>query len=126
MQDRYLKFVLTAIALELLWIGVKDTAVPLAAQQAAQATRVVITGVDIAPAGASQGALPVMVRAGDSALRIQADRPDRPLKVETDRPVTVEGERPLAVTIDRPVRVEADPPLKVEQVRSPPGRIPGE
>ncbi len=126
MQDRYLKFVLTAIALELLWIGVKDMTVPVAAQQAAEATRVVITGVDIAPAGVSRGALPIILRAGDSALRIQADGTGRPLKVETDRPVTIEGERPLVVTVDRPVKVEADPPLKVEQVRAPPARIPGE
>jgi hypothetical protein len=125
MQDRYLKVVLTAIALELLWIGVKDIAVPVAAQQA-EATRVVITGVDIAPAGASWGALPVTVRPGDAALRMQADRPDRPLKIEIDRPVKVEGDRPLAVSIDRPVKVEADEPLKVDQIGYTPGRIPGE
>ena len=125
MRDRYLRIVLTVIALELLWIGVKDTAVPVAAQQA-EATRVIITGVDIGPAASPRGALPVMVRPGDLALRIQADRPDRPLKIEADGPITVEGDRPLAVSIDRPVKVETDRPLTVEQVPYTPGRIPGE
>ena len=125
MPDRYRKSVLTIIALELCWIGVKDTAVPVAAQQA-EATRVIITGVDIGPTASPRGALPVMVRSGDVALRIQADRADRPLKIETDRPIKVEGDRPLAVSIDRPVKVEADRPLKVEQVPYTPGRIPGE
>ena len=114
MQDRYLKVVLTVIALELGWIGVKDMAAPVAAQQP-EATRVVITGVDLAPAATPRGALPVMVRTGDAALRIQADRP-----------LKIEGDRPLAVSIDRPVKVEADTPLKVEQVQYTPGRIPGE
>ena len=125
MNDRYLKVVLTVIALELGWIAVKDAAPPVSAQQP-QASRVIVTGVDIDPKAASQGALPVMVRAGDPALRIQADRADRPLKVETDRAVKVEGDRPLPISIDRPVKVEADTPLKVEQVPYTPGRIPGE
>src|SRR4030095_17094987 len=34
MSDRYLRIVLTVIALELFWIGVKDFATPLGAQQA--------------------------------------------------------------------------------------------
>jgi hypothetical protein len=117
MQDRYLRIVLTVIALELFWIGIRDVAVPVSAQQA-EATRVVITGIDIAPTAASQGAVPIMVRPADAAVRIQADRADRPLKVETDRPV--------AVTVDQPVKVEATRPLPVEQVPYTPGRIPGE
>jgi hypothetical protein len=125
MQDRYLKIVLTVIALELFWIGVKDMAAPVSAQQA-QATRVVITGIDIAPAATPRGALPVMVRPGDVALRVQADAGDRPLRIAADRPLKIESDRPLAVSIDRPVKVEADTPLKVEQVPYTPGRIPGE
>lgn len=113
MQDRYLKVVLTVIALELAWIGVKDSA-PVSAQQA-QATRVIITGVDIAPDASPRGSLPVTMRTGEVALRIQADQPLR-----------VESERALPVFVDRPVKVEADQPLKVEQVPYTPGRIPGE
>ena len=127
MNDRYLKVVLTVIALELGWMAIRDTGVPVAAQQAqAQATRVIITGVDIPATASSQGALPVMVRPGDAALRIQADRPDRPLEVAIGRAVKVEGDRPLAVSIDRPVKVETDIPLKVEQVPYTPARVPGD
>ncbi len=124
MTDRYLKIVLTVIALELFWIGVKDLAPPVSAQPAA--TRVVITGIDV-PAGTTvNGALPVMVRPGDLALRIQSDRADRPLQTVVGRPVRIETERPLPVTIDRPVKVEADTPLKVDQIGYTPGRRPGE
>jgi hypothetical protein len=126
MADRYLKIVLTVIALELLWIGAKDTAVPLAAQQAPAATRVVITGIDIAPAAASRGALPIMVRASDPALRMQSDAPGRPLRIEAERPVRIDTERPISVSIDRPIKVEADRPLPVEQVPYKPSARPGE
>ena len=34
--DRYVKIVLTIIALELFWIGIKDTAPPVVAQAAAR------------------------------------------------------------------------------------------
>ena len=125
MQDRYLKIVLTVIALELFWIGVKDTAVPVLAQQA-DATRVVITGIDIGPTAAPRGAIPVMVRPSDLALRVQADRADRPVRIEIGGPVKVEGDKPLPVSLDRPVKVEADRPLPVEQIPYTPGRIPGE
>lgn len=124
MTDRYLKIVLTVIALELFWIGVKDLAQPVAAQAAA--SRVVIAGVDVPPGTSVNGALPVTVRPGDNALRIQADRADRPLQTVVGRPVRVEAERPLPITIDRPVKVEADAPLKVEQIGYVPGRRPGE
>ena len=124
MNDRYLKIVLTVIALELFWIGARDMSVPVAAQ--AEATRVIVTGVDIGAGGAPRGALPVMVRASDAALRVQADSPEKPLRMEAVRPVTIQGDRPLAVSLDRPVKVEADTPLKVEQIPYTPGRIPGE
>src|SRR5688500_17142304 len=103
MTDRYLKIVLTVIALELFWIGVKDLAQPVSAQAAV--TRVVIAGVDVAPGTSANGALPVAVRPGDPALRFQADRP-----------VRIEVERPVPVTLDRPVKIEADTPLKVDQI----------
>jgi hypothetical protein len=112
MRERYLKAVLTVIALELLWIGVREGAPPAAAQ--AQPTRVVITGIDIAPDATSRGALPLTVRSTDPPLRIQADRPIR-----------IETERPLLVMHDRPVKVEADRPLRVEVMPSPGGPRPG-
>ena len=38
-RDRYLKIILTVIAIELGWLGVKDMAVPVSAQQNQQASR---------------------------------------------------------------------------------------
>ncbi len=122
MSDRYLKVVLTVIALELFWIGVRDVGVPVAAQQTDPA-RVVIAGIDIAPTFSGRGALPVMMRSNDVALRIQAERP---LRVESDRPLKIESDRPLGVMIDRPLKIEADRPLLVENVGYTPARKPGE
>ena len=47
--DRYLKVILTVIALELGWIALKDTAVPVSAQRGQQTepTPVVIRGIDL-------------------------------------------------------------------------------
>src|SRR5262245_35093474 len=49
--DRYIKIILTIIALELGWLALKDTAVPVSAQQQQQqrdvATPVVIRGVEL-------------------------------------------------------------------------------
>src|SRR3954463_16652769 len=62
MADRYLRIVLTIIAVELGWLGVKDV-VPasVAAQAQPAATRVVITGVDLP---ARTQFLPVAVTGG--------------------------------------------------------------
>jgi hypothetical protein len=76
MTDRYTKLLLTAIALELLWLGVWREARPLNAQQ--KVMPVVITGVHLEPT--SVGALPVVVNGtvditAPVALKIQADEP---------------------------------------------------
>jgi hypothetical protein len=80
--DRYVKTILTIIALELFWIGLKDTAPPVAAQ--AQLTPVVIRSIQL-PAN-SQEYLPV-------GLVGQPVRVDvtRPVKIEADRPIKVEN-----------------------------------
>jgi hypothetical protein len=57
-RDRYLKIILTVIAIELGWLSVKDIAVPVSAQQTQQnqqtpqLTGVVIRGIDL-PCGAT-------------------------------------------------------------------------
>lgn len=121
MSDRYLKAVLTVIALELLWLGVKDSGTPVwaqargaqppaAAQPAAPApTRVVITGVDM---DASSRGLPVF-----SA---------NPLTVEVASPVKIEADEPIAIVGSAPIRVEAEKPLPVETVPFVPAKKPGE
>ena len=112
-SDRYLKAILTIIALELFWIGVRDTATVVSAQPTP--TPVIIRGVQIAD-NESRGALPVNILGATRALRIEAERPLR-----------IEALRPLKIEADVPIRVETDRPLLVESVQYAPGaRRPGE
>ena len=79
--DRFVKTLLTIIALELFWIGVKDMATPVGAQ--AQVTPVIIRGVQIQPG--SNDYLPVGVVGQPVRVGITgtvAISSDRPLKVE--------------------------------------------
>jgi hypothetical protein len=79
--DRFVKTILTIIALELFWIGIKDTATPVVAQ--GQLTPVVIRGVQM-PAG-SNDYLPVGVVGQPIRVGVTgtvAISSDRPLKVE--------------------------------------------
>ena len=79
-RDRYLKSVLTIIALELLWLAANG--LPERASAQTTATPVVITGIRLA---ADDSLLPVSVR-GTVAISSS-----EPLKVEADRPLPVEG-----------------------------------
>ncbi len=105
MSDRYLKVVLTVIALELGWIALNDTARPVAAQGAQPGpalTPVVIRGIDLR--GPVTNALPI--------------REVEPLSVITTRPVQIDGSVPL--------RIHADRPIPVENIGYKPGARPGE
>src|SRR6185503_3400982 len=97
--DRYVKTVLTIIALELFWIGVKDLGTPVTAQAAI--TPVVIRGIQLAPR--SEEYLPVGIVG-------------QPVRVDTVRAVKIEA--------DRPIKIEADRPLKVENVGYTPSKNP--
>jgi hypothetical protein len=99
--DRYVKTILTIIALELFWIGVKDLGTAVTAQAAL--TPVVIRGIQLAPR--SEEYLPVGI---------------------VGQPVRIDATRPLKIEADRPIKVEADRPLKIENVgftptKNPPG-----
>jgi hypothetical protein len=104
--DRYTKLILTVIALELGWIAINGTGVPLLAQRS-EATPVVIRGVEGPPG--KQPLIPVTVM-GSTILRVESERPlevisSRPLKIEADRPIPVEtGNEPLLI------RTVSDPP----------------
>lgn len=111
--DRSLKLILTVIAVELLWIGVKDLAVPVAAQAAP--TRVIITGVEMD----TVAYLPIAVMGGVRAIPVPLRQTIEPLAVRVSSPVQVD-------TQQRPLKIEADRPLKVETVRYTPGDRPGE
>jgi hypothetical protein len=85
--DRYLKVVLTVIALELAWIGVKDSAPAVGAQAQPAPTSVIIRGIQM-PNG-QPGYLPVTV--------------PQPVEVEIKHTVKV------ATDSDRPLKVESVP-----------------
>src|SRR5262245_22233119 len=119
MSDRYIKAVLTVIALELLWIGARDFAPPAAAQASAQQA--------VAPT-------PVVIRAIDLVGRAE-NEPARvalpfyavtTLKVDVDRALPVIGAAPFKVESDRPLLVEAAKAVPVQVLPQAPSRVPGE
>jgi hypothetical protein len=110
--SRYLNAVLTLIAVELGFIALSHSGVPVSAQT--QATRVIITGVDMA----RNAMLPVSVR-GVELMDRKAYLPvgvygqlDAPPDTANFRPVETRATTPIK--IEGAVRVEADPPLKVQ------------
>ena len=114
MATRYLNAVLTLIAVELGWIALTHTGVPVSAQQ--KATPVVITGVELQ----RNVMLPVTVSGVDLfdrnaylpvGLLGQVDNPPQPTRF---RPVEMRPTSTIKIEADRPIRVEADPPLKVQ------------
>ena len=116
-RDRYLKFILTVIALELLWFGVKDIATPVSAQAAA--TRVVITGVEIdAGDGIRAAFVPVGIVGGYRNVPATASALLRPLSAR------IEGDVNIVTT--SPMKIEADRPLPVQNVDYVPRVRPGE
>jgi hypothetical protein len=125
MSDRYIKAILTVIAIELLWIGVKDIATPVAAQQAvqptpivaAQALPVVIRGIELANPSRpvdSRGALPIYAA---QTLNVDAERP---LPVVSTAPLKIENDR------NKPLYIDATRPLPVQSAPYTPGKTPGE
>ena len=95
--DRFLRVVLTIIAIELLWLGLKDLAPRVSAQ--AEPMRVVIAGVD-------GGVLPVAL-AGQTP---EAGRnPLRPIQIGISGTVDIQTRTPLKIEADRPLRVESIP-----------------
>jgi len=112
--DRYLRIILTVIAIELLWLGLKDSVPAVSAQS--EPARVVIASVD-------GGFLPVAL-AGQTTTA--GRNPLRPVQVGISGTVAIEARTPLKIEADRPLKVEADRPLKVESVPYTPGARPGE
>jgi hypothetical protein len=131
MNDRYLKVTLTIIALELLWLGVKDIGIPVSAQ--ARATQAAAAQPAAAPAGTPQ---PVIIRGIElkdprAVMPVAAAAPfpitsARALLVDVDRPLPIVGAAPLKVEADKPLLIEADRPLPVQSVPYTPGKTPGE
>jgi len=96
--DRYLKVILTIIALELGWLAIKDVTVPVSAQRGEPApTAVVLRGIDLR----QREVLPVTLTGNNSVVPVMSGRPlqiEQPLIVQADRPLPVEtASRPLLV-----------------------------
>ena len=115
--DRYLKGILTVIAIELGYLAVIHTATPVTAQQ--QATPVVITGIEL---GSARNMIPVGVL-GEVGIGAGGSNTGgvalRPLDVAIDsaaQPVRVAVPLPLEVHHATPIRIEADRPIRVENV----------
>ena len=119
--DRYLKIILTIIAIELGWIAINQAGSPVNAQQAATATPVVITGIDLRQ---SDDFMPVgvlgQVRSAGRSVFQPVD-----MTVRNDR-VAVSVQQPLEVRTMNAIRIDSDRPIKVENVGYTPAQRPGE
>jgi len=124
MSDRYLRIVLTIIAVELGWLGVKDVMPTVASAQAQPAaTRVVITGVDlptrtqflpVAVAGSVRG---VTVPQWAQADALHVEPGERGFRVESgDRPLRVEVSGQVNARVVEPIHVDTSQPLDVRGV----------
>jgi hypothetical protein len=120
-RDRYLRIVLTVIALELLWLGVKDLATPVSAQP--PATRVVIAGVEIEGAGPLRHFVPIAIVGAYG--QVPPGVPLGPLSARITGDVGAVVRGSVRIQADRPLKVEADRPLPVENVGYTPRERPG-
>jgi hypothetical protein len=132
-RDRYLKIILTVIAVELGWLGVKDVAVPVSAQQTQQnqqaqqnqqLTPVVIRGIDL-PCGVNtlncrETSLPVSVTRTIAPVRVTVDAP---LPVDARGTVRIRQDQAIIVeTADRPLLIQSVPPTSAPRPGIPDGR----
>jgi hypothetical protein len=116
MSDRYLKIVLTIIALELGWLALGQATPQVSAQ--AQPTRVVITGVELP---SSQPFVPVGVLGAYRQIPQPLQQQMQRLVVNVDT-----QNEPLRIQTIGQVTIRADKPLLVESVKYTPGQRPGE
>src|SRR5687768_13847124 len=113
--NRYVRVILTIIALELGWIALKDTAVPVSAQRGQQIepTLVLIRGIDLPCAGSAiyvnwrEVFLPVAITQASTSMRVVADPP---LQVDARGLIRIRAEQPIVVeTRDRPLLIQSVP-----------------
>lgn len=116
-SDRYLKAVLTIIAIELGWIALTNTASPVSAQQ--DATPVVITGIELRQ---PNDFLPVGVL---GQLRSQRGLQPLDINVRNER-VPISVSQTLDVRAIGSIRIDSDRPIKVENVGYTPAQRPGD
>jgi hypothetical protein len=128
--DRYLKFILTVIACELLWFGIRDSAPPVAAQE--KPMPVVVTGFRIGTQDYTT--VPVaVVGAWQTVPGYREPHMTQPLKVQVTDPIRIDTRQPLAIQQPLTVQTGQQPfivqtgtrPLSVESVPARPGPRPG-
>jgi hypothetical protein len=92
--DRYLKVILTVIAIELGWIAIKDAGTVSAQRGEPAPMPVVLRAINLT----RQEVLPVTLTGNNSVVPVIAGRPlqlEQPLIIHADRPIPVEAPRPL-------------------------------
>jgi hypothetical protein len=104
--DRYLKGILTIIALELLWLGVSH-GTPAASAQGA-VTPVIIRGIQL-DGPSTTGFLPVGIVGTYRQIPGVASATLEPPRIRIDGPVAIESARPIKIEADSPIRVESVP-----------------
>jgi hypothetical protein len=112
--DRYLKAILTVIALELLWLGVNH-ATPAASAQGV-ITPVIIRGIQLDPDTTTF--VPVGV--------VGSYRQVPGIATPTLEPMATRVNGTVAIEARDPIKIEADRPLRVETVDYAPRTRPGE
>jgi hypothetical protein len=129
-RDRYLKIILTVIAIELGWLSVKDVAVPVSAQQTQPSSQnqppmsVIIRGVDLPCQGNAlncrETSLPVSMTRATVPMRVTVDSP---LPVDARGTVRIRQDQAIVVeTGDRPLLVQSVPPSAAPRPGIPDGR----
>jgi hypothetical protein len=112
-RDRYLTIVLTVIAVELGWLGVKDLAIPVSAQQNQpnqQPTSVVIRGVDLPCPGNA-------INCRETSLPVSITRTTAPVRVTVDAPLPVDARGTVRIRQDQAIVVETgERPLLIQSV----------
>lgn len=125
MRDRYLKVVLTVIALELGWIAINQSTSPVQAQTNANPMPVIIRGINIG--NGTPALLPVAVAGEMRQLAPDVARQVQPVHVTVPDVVNVRSIAPVKVEADKPIQIEAGrAPLKVEIAPYTPAQKPGE
>jgi hypothetical protein len=119
--DRYVKVVLTLIAVELLWLGINGTAPRIEAQ--AGPTPVVITGIQL---DSQTAVLPVALVGSYRQVPGGLNATLEPTAVRISGAVAIDARTPLKVDSNRPLKIEADRPLRVESVPYTPSPSPGD
>ena len=112
--DRYVKAVLTVIALELGWLALNDVAQPVSAQAQPAPTRVVVTGIEMGVNRLTY--LPVAIAGGVTNGQVQQpatlriDTTQQPLRVDVPSPIDVRTVGGVQIEPgERPIKTEAMP-----------------